>query len=54
MRQVLFDGDDTFLADALVTVLRQAGKESFWPGVWDGVNDLSVTRFIAEHQTPES
>jgi hypothetical protein len=54
MRRQLFEGDDRFLADALATVLRQAGKESFWLGAWDGIDDPSIVRFIQEHGTPES
>lgn len=54
MRRQLFDGDDRFLADALAAVLRQAGKESFWLGAWDGIDDPSIIRFIQEHCTPES
>jgi hypothetical protein len=54
MRRELFDGDDRFLADALIAVLEQAGRESFRLGAWDGVDDQAIVRFIAENRTPQS
>jgi len=54
MWRELFNGDDRLLADALVVILDQAGKESFRLGAWGGVDDQSIVRFIAEHRTPQS
>jgi hypothetical protein len=54
MRRELFDGDNRCLADALVAVFDRASKESFRLGAWDGVDDQSVVRFIAENRTPQS
>jgi len=53
MRRELFDGDDRSLADALVAVFEWAAKESFWSGAWDGVDDPSIIKFIAENRTPQ-
>ncbi|MGB8231781.1 MAG: ATP-binding protein [Pseudonocardiaceae bacterium] len=51
MRKKLFDGDDQFLADAILETDRLAQQEGLRYIGWDGVEDDEVKRFVAAHKT---
>ncbi|MEV8442674.1 ATP-binding protein [Actinosynnema sp. NPDC051121] len=52
VRRVLFDGDDTLLADAIAEIGRVAFTQSLqMHGAWDGFEDDRVNRFVEEYRS---
>jgi hypothetical protein len=53
MRHKIFAGSDQQLADAMAEVLSRADKETFRYGNWAGIDDGSVSAFIARRRSPK-
>ncbi|MGW3959123.1 AlbA family DNA-binding domain-containing protein [Amycolatopsis sp. NPDC005003] len=54
VRQIIFDGSDRFLADAIAEINRLAGSESFAFNGYDGITDERVARFVQENRSQDS
>lgn len=52
MRHKIFAGSDQQLADAMGEVLSRADKENFRYGNWAGIDNGSISSFIAKNQSP--
>ncbi|MDQ7903072.1 ATP-binding protein [Phytohabitans sp. ZYX-F-186] len=52
-RKTLFVGDDQLLADAIREMSYRANREGFNYNGWDGLEDETVIRFLADHPTTQ-